>query len=357
MKIKRVFIISPALVDSSPVKGSAALANALCKWVPVVFVTLKCDNNNLSYLDNCIKLVSLGECKNWYKKIKKLQNILKNSGSSQSIATISSSFSADFANSFCTDLAITCTSVRGNLPINYVNTYGFAGKFLSYLHLNRLSKIKHVVSMTSAMADQVQRYIGRDSVIIGNFLDEKRLLKFKKTCQKQGPYKIIFSGSLCNRKQPMLIIESVSILRSKGYEVELDILGEGPLLDSLKNKVEELGLHEMVTFHGYLIEPYGFMSEFDVLVSTSLSEGVSRSTLEALYLGIPCVLRNVDGAKDLIQNGINGYLFNDDSEFADNIISAITLSRNYDKNKSLLPSMFRQNNSARQYLDLLESSI
>jgi glycosyltransferase involved in cell wall biosynthesis len=99
------------------------------------------------------------------------------------------------------------------------------------------------------------------------------------------------------------------------------------------------------------------MSEFDVLVSTSLSEGVSRSTLEALYLGIPCILRNVDGAKDLIQNGINGYLFNDDLELADQIISAITLSRNFDKHKSLLPSMFRQSNSARQYLDLLESSI
>jgi glycosyltransferase involved in cell wall biosynthesis len=357
MKIKRVFIISPALVDSSPVKGSAALANALCKWVPVVFVTLKSDNNNLSYLDDCIKLVSLGDCKNWFKKIRKLQNILKNSGSSQSIATISSSFSADFANSFCTDLAITCSSVRGNLPINYVNTYGFAGKLLSYFHLNRLSKIKHVVSMTSAMADQVQKYIGKESEIIGNFLDEKRLLKFKKTFQKHGPYKIIFSGSLDNRKQPMLIIESISILKSKGFEVKLGILGEGPLLNSLKNKVEKLELSENVSFYGYLVEPYGLMSEFDVLVSTSLSEGVSRSTLEALYLGIPCILRNVDGAKDLIQNGINGYLFNDDLELADQIISAITLSRNFDKHKSLLPSMFRQSNSARQYLDLLESSI
>ena len=41
MKIKKVFIIVPAPVNDSPVKGAAALANTLSEWVSVTFVTLK----------------------------------------------------------------------------------------------------------------------------------------------------------------------------------------------------------------------------------------------------------------------------------------------------------------------------
>ena len=40
MPIKKVFIIVPAVVEASPIKGAAALANALSQWVSVVFVSL-----------------------------------------------------------------------------------------------------------------------------------------------------------------------------------------------------------------------------------------------------------------------------------------------------------------------------
>ena len=93
------------------------------------------------------------------------------------------------------------------------------------------------------------------------------------------------------------------------------------------------------------------------LVLPSLSEGVSRSALEALYLGVPCVLRDVDGSSELIQEGINGYLFSENSELPNAMMRAVELSRNRNELVSLLPEKFRQKRAARQYLDLLESSV
>ena len=354
--IKKVFIIVPSAVDASPIKGAAALANALSQWVSVIFITLKQGTDNFVLLDDNVKLVSLGEY-NWYLKIKVLRELLKKSGDKDSIAAISSSFSADFINSLCTDLAITCASVRGNLPINYVNTYGFLGKLIAYFHLKRLIKISHVVSMTVAMAEQVQTYINRKSPVIGNFINEPDLFEYKKTETGRGPYKIVFSGSLCNRKQPLLLVESVSCLIAKGYKFELSILGDGPLLVDLKNKVKKLNLEANVTFCGYLQRPFEFISRSDILVLPSLSEGVSRSALEALFLGVPSVLRNVDGAEELIQEGLNGSLFKEDSELQDAIIRAIELSRSFSGYKNLLPDKFRQQSAAKEYLKLLEYDI
>jgi hypothetical protein len=53
---------------------------------------------------------------------------------------------------------------------------------------------------------------------------------------------------------------------------------------------------------------------------------------------------------------VNGCLFKDDSELADAMIRAVELSHSRSERKSLLPDKFRQQNAAKQYLSLLESS-
>jgi len=156
MPIKKVFIIVPSNVDASPIKGAAALANALSKWVTVCFVTLKKSTKSFSLLNSDVEWVSLGEYSSWLKKVEVLRSMLKEAVDEKSVATVSSSLSADFVNIFCADLAVTCSSVRGNLPVNYENTYGLIGKFIAYFHLKLLKRVGVVVSMTDSMANQVK---------------------------------------------------------------------------------------------------------------------------------------------------------------------------------------------------------
>ena len=110
-------------------------------------------------------------------------------------------------------------------------------------------------------------------------------------------------------------------------------------------------------FHGHISKPYSLVSRADVFVLPSLAEGTSRAALEALCLGVPCVLRQVDGNSKLIQNGINGVLFNRDDELVDALLQAVIISQATQKSHdNLLPNFFHQQQSANQYLNLVEGN-
>ena len=80
-----------------------------------------------------------------------------------------------------------------------------------------------------------------------------------------------------------------------------------------------------------------------------------RSALESLFLGTPCILRDVDGNKELINNGFNGFIFKDDKDLGITIKEALEFSRVKDYAGNLLPKNNIQAICARKYLDILES--
>jgi glycosyltransferase involved in cell wall biosynthesis len=137
--------------------------------------------------------------------------------------------------------------------------------------------------------------------------------------------------------------------------VKLDMIGSGPLMNDTNREVERLGLQGIVKLHGHLSNPYFLISKADVFVLPSLAEGTSRASLEALYLGVPCVLRQVDGNSELIQSGFNGVLFNEDDELVDAMLDAFRISK-LQSNNNLLPDFFRQKESSDRYLNLVENS-
>ena len=104
--------------------------------------------------------------------------------------------------------------------------------------------------------------------------------------------------------------------------------------------------------NGQIENPYPLISVADVFVLPSLSEGISRASLESLYLGIPCVLRNVDGNKELIQDGLNGKLFNDDDDLPNAMLIAAEIRRKKHKTVCLLPKKYRQQNAVNKFLQL-----
>jgi glycosyltransferase involved in cell wall biosynthesis len=355
-KRKQIFIIVPSAVMDSPIKGAVALANELCKTRRVTFVTLKAGSEAYRLLNDDIERVSLGQL-GWVVKLYRLRRLLREAGGKDSVIAISSSFSADFFNSLCRDLAVTCCSVRANLPIAYRMTYGWLGGWLAYFHLKRMRYFDYVVSMTTAMSEQVQCYTGKSSPVIGNFIDEDSLEKFRKKVVRQGAYRFVFTGSMTERKQPQLLLDALCELKRRGAHVRLDCFGDGSLLKELKDRAVSLQVSDLVCFHGYVDEPYRGLTDADVLVLPSLSEGVSRAVLEALYLGVPCVLRDVDGNSELISDKINGGLFNRNEDLADIMLRTAEWSRKRESiSASLLPPSYRQSFSVKAYLSLVENN-
>lgn len=352
---KKIFIIIPAMVIAGPVKGAIALANGLVGNREVTLVSLKRGSGASAPIHPFVKTIDLSLTCTWMiGKIRNYRKMLVSGGGRQSVVSISMCFSADIVNLACRGQAMIYASVRGNLPINYRMDYGFfLGVPLAYFHLKVLMAFDHVVVMTDAMAGQVRRYIGNPPSIVGNFIDENALEKYRLLRDWDGPPRFVFLGSLSRRKRSVLVVKAIKELHSQGVMASLDIIGSGPLANEIKDIVDSYGLGKYIKLHGQLTEPYPLVAAADALVLPSTSEGVPRAALEALHLGTPCVLRAVDGNSSLIQVGINGALFNVDTELVDSMMEASRLSRQ--KSKSMLPSGFRQHEEADRLLKIFES--
>ena len=353
---RSIFILIPAPEPTGPVKGAVALANALVETRSVTLVTLRAGSGMGASIDPNVMQISFADLpRGIICRAKAYSALLKKAGGRLNVASISMCFSADIVNLYCRGSAVICSSVRGNLPINYKMEYGLRGSLLAIGHLMMLRFFDHTVAMTSAMATQVKFYSRRAPTVIGNFVDERSLNKYRFQRKHNNSIKFIFLGSLTERKQPLLLLETLTLLLNQGLDVALDILGDGPLKPKLLATIRKNKLCNHVLMHGQVDNPYEILARADVLVIPSLSEGVSRAAMEALHLGVPCVLRNVDGNTELVQNGLNGILFHDNDELASGMIAATELSRsNLQTRKSLLPSKFRQRKAANGYLHLIE---
>jgi glycosyltransferase involved in cell wall biosynthesis len=354
---RKLFILVPALDPTGPVKGAFALANALIDTRDVTLVHLKHGPGAAAALDARVELLSLAEVDGgWRKKAEAYRSVLNHAGPPSALASISMCFSADFVNIACRAHAATCSSVRGNLVANYNMDYGLPGIPVAMMHLAALRWCDHVVAMTRAMADQVAFYCGSRPAVIPNFIDEASLAHYRLSTRGTGSPRFVYLGSLSRRKRPHALVTAFAELRRRGMDAHLDIIGTGPLHMSMLKAVNALGIGEWVTFHGHLRDPYGVVARADVKVLPSLSEGMPRAALEALYLGLPCVLRDVDGNAELIEPGTNGFLFRTNRDLADAMERAIELSQQMrDRRECLLPESFRQKSAALSYLALLEN--
>jgi glycosyltransferase involved in cell wall biosynthesis len=354
MKVHCVVIV-PAHVPTGPVKGAYALANSLVGMCEVTLVSIKFGGNANARLDPRVRRVDLAaECRGSLGKVRRYKKLISDAASRSRVVTVSYCLSADVFNiAFSGDKSFIICSVRGNLFENYKFDYGFIGVPLAYIHLLCVKSAHRVVALNSPMADQISSICGQKVTIIENFIDEKALEHLRKSIRNQGAYKFIFVGSLTLRKQPIQVIRAIGELVGCGMSVSLSVIGAGPEEFNLRNEIKRLNLDNLVTLHGFLDEPSRLIAESDVLVLPSISEGTSRAAMEALFLGIPCVLRDIDGNHELISHGGNGVLYEDDRHLAVAMIHAGQLARNLGAVECLLPAQFRQDTASRKYLEII----
>jgi glycosyltransferase involved in cell wall biosynthesis len=352
---KKIFILLPAETPDGPIKGAYALANALIENIHVTVVTLKRGSGVEAPLDPRIEKICLASKGNIIRRLLFYRCLLYDEGGRVSCYSLSICFSADFINSFCRRVSKTMTSIRGNLIENYRHDYGLGGILLAFFHLFITRFFDQCIAMTWPMAKQISSIGAQKSVVIGNFIDETHLAAYHHKTQLENLLRFVFVGSLKTRKQPLLVIRALNELLERGLNIHLDIVGEGPLLDAIRQYVSQHKLKDRITIHGQLKDPYPIVRLADAMILPSLSEGISRAVLEALFLGVPCVVRQVDGNAELIKPGFNGILFSSDCELAEAMWEAGNLGKRLGKAGSLLPVSFRQKICAVQYLDAMEN--
>lgn len=92
-------------------------------------------------------------------------------------------------------------------------------------------------------------------------------------------------------------------------KIHIDIYGEGPLEEMLKNQVSQNRLETTVTFMGSSSKIPELLCTYDYLLQPTHMECFSLSILESLSANVPVITTTVGGNPEIVSNTINGFLF------------------------------------------------
>jgi glycosyltransferase involved in cell wall biosynthesis len=169
----------------------------------------------------------------------------------------------------------------------------------------------------------------------------------KKYINTKTDFEIIHVANTINgtAKGHIILIESIKIAVSHGYNIKACCIGDGSFVQIFKNYAEKIGIKDNVHFIGRIHsrkEVLERLSKSNLMVYPSYSEGLPRCIIEAMAVGLPCISTPVAGIPELLDEK---YLFApEDVKGIANIIMHLI------DNPSELEEMSRNNvNRARKY--------
>lgn len=125
---------------------------------------------------------------------------------------------------------------------------------------------------------------------------------------KKDDFILIYVAELSYRKNQEDLIKAISNLNTTIPNIKLLLIGEGPSAEKHEKLVSKLELAEHVKLLGYRTDIPSLMSISDVIVSTSRQEGLPVNIMEGMASGLPAVVTNSRGNRDLIENNLNGFV-------------------------------------------------
>ena len=173
---------------------------------------------------------------------------------------------------------------------------------------------QHCGVVPVALSSEVKKSIGevyglQESIIpvVYNGIDLSKCIR-KNDYEANGVFTIVHVGRFMKVKNHKTLIRAFAGFAEKKENVRLQLLGEGELLDEMKNYAEKLEVADKVEFLGLQSNVYPYLNKADVFCLPSEYEGVPMTLIEAMGTGLPIVASNVGGIPDMLVNGENALL-------------------------------------------------
>ncbi len=132
---------------------------------------------------------------------------------------------------------------------------------------------------------------------------------------------IVTIAEFIKRKNYPTLLKAIAELKKQGEKVKFVICGRGKLEEKIKSLIKELNIEDYVTILGYRKDINRVLIASDVFAIASIHEGLTLSVIEAMSYSLPCVVSDVRGNKDLIEDEKGGYVIQKDDylKFAESL--------------------------------------
>ncbi|MDQ5823011.1 MAG: glycosyltransferase [Chloroflexota bacterium] len=193
-----------------------------------------------------------------------------------------------------------------------------------------LSRADRVVAVSAALRDQITSYpqLRRPIEVVPNVVNVGAFpvkTETRRTCE---PARLLFVGEMnTSIKGVDYLIGAVSILRKRGVEVTLDLVGDGRNRREYETQARRLRVADLCRFHGMLRheEVVEMMHGYDVLVVSSLAETFGVVVVEAVASGVPVVATRCGGPEEIVTPGLGVLVAKaNSSALADGIIDVLS---------------------------------
>jgi glycosyltransferase involved in cell wall biosynthesis len=115
-------------------------------------------------------------------------------------------------------------------------------------------------------------------------------------------------GNFKQQKNPMHLVQVARAVHTKDASVHFLVVGDGELRPKVERYIQTHVLGDHVHLLGWRQDIPQILQESDAFLLTSLWEGLPRALVEAAFAGKPAVAYAVDGVKDILLDGHNGFL-------------------------------------------------
>ncbi len=196
--------------------------------------------------------------------------------------------------------------------------------------------------------------------MVPNMLDVNSVCKKSEAFRPYAQADMLHIVTLC-RLSPEKHIENAIFtakkLKGAGIDFLWHLVGSGSIEHNLRQTAESAAVSDVFRFEGNQPNPYPYLKNADLFVHPSYVESQGLVVLEAMALGVPCVVTKSLGPCEFIEDGVNGILTeqNPDS-LADKVIEILTDQKLYEQIKmnTHCPEQFAPERVVRKIEGLLE---
>lgn len=262
-----------------------------------------------------------------------------------------------FRPGICSDLA--AYSVQADRKITWWHHGEFNVDRAAYGDM--CSRMDTVAVVSQSCKDMLQGQLPELAdklVCIPNMLDAEAIRQKTTSSPYTGDALHIDSvGRLAPEKHFENIIPAAKVLLETGTDFTWHIVGEGPERSKLETLIAENDLKDHVILEGSKANPYPYMKYADLFVHPSYVESQGLTVLEAMALGIPCVVTKSLGPCEFIEDGINGLLTEPSPESLTEKVLAILNDKElyqHIKENTKCPEQFRPDQVMKQIEALID---
>lgn len=204
---------------------------------------------------------------------------------------------------------------HGNRAINFstfIRSYNIPIIGVSHNYsIKYLQKCDYILTLTLKLKKHlIEHGISQQKILM--LPNMNRIVRdyFSSTFRK--PIIIGAMGRFVEKKGFIYLIEAISILKNRGYNIKLHIGGDGDDRNILISKMLELNLEQEITFTGWVSNKEDFLKNIDIFCLPSLEEPFGIILLEAMAYSKPIIATNSGGPEEIIRHQQDGLIVETD---------------------------------------------